>query len=194
MDNPRKQAKLTCDRTIVLVGMMGAGKTTIGRRLAPRLDLPFFDADEEIEKAAGMSISELFQSHSEESFRRGEAGVIKRLLEGPPHVLATGGGALTHEDTRALISTSTISVWLKADLNTLVARATRRGTRPLLKTGDPSDILAKLQKEREPFYTKADIHIDSQSGPHMHTVDMIIQKLAAHPEMKLRDPNKNHEE
>ncbi|GJL94131.1 MAG: shikimate kinase [Hyphococcus sp.] len=189
MNSPRKPLATTKPRTIVLVGMMGAGKTTIGRRLAPRLNLPFFDADEEIEKAAGMSISELFQSHSEESFRRGEAGVIKRLLGGPPHVLATGGGALTHPDTRALIANTTISIWLKADLDVLLSRATKRSTRPLLKNDNPIKILERLSKEREAFYAQADIHIDSQSGPHMHTVDLIIEKLSALSDIKIPDPN-----
>lgn len=158
--------------------MMGAGKTTIGRRLAPRLGLPFFDADYEIEKAAGMSVSELFQQHGEESFRTGEARVIKRMLEGPPHVLATGGGALITPETRRRIAEKAVSVWLKADADTIVRRATRRGTRPLLKTGDPRETIIRLLAEREPFYAAANIHIDSQPGPHTNTVNLLIELLA----------------
>jgi len=161
-----------------MVGMMGAGKTTVGRRLAPRLGLPFFDADAEIEKAAGMSVSELFQQHGEESFRRGEAQIINRLLDGPPHVLATGGGALLNPDTRAMIAAKATSIWLRAEMDTILIRATRRGTRPLLKTGDPRETLTRLLAEREPLYAKADIQIDSQPGPHSNTVNLIIEILA----------------
>ena len=161
-----------------MVGMMGAGKTTVGRRLAPRLGLPFFDADAEIEKAAGMSVSELFQQHGEESFRRGEAQIIGRLLNGEPHVLATGGGALVNPETRAIIGEKAVSIWLRADMDTIVARATQRGTRPLLKTGDPKETLSRLLEEREPLYAQADIHIESQPGPHANTVNLIIDVLA----------------
>lgn len=161
-----------------MVGMMGAGKTTVGRRLAPRLGLPFFDADAEIEKAAGMSVSELFQQHGEESFRRGEAQVIKRLLEGPPHVLATGGGALLNDETRARIAENAISIWLRAEMDTILVRATRRSTRPLLKTGNPRETLTRLLTEREPLYATADLHVDSQPGPHINTVNLIIEMLA----------------
>lgn len=157
---------------------MGAGKTTVGRRLATRIGLPFFDADSEIEKAAGMAVSELFQLHGEESFRMGEAKVIERLLDGPPHVLATGGGALTHPETRRRVAEKAVSIWLKADLDTLARRATRRGTRPLLKTGDPRQTLKTLLAERNPYYAAADIHIESQPGPHAATVDLIVDTLA----------------
>ncbi len=163
---------------VVLVGMMGTGKTTVGRRLAPALNLPFFDSDAEIEAAAGMSVAELFEAHGEESFRDGEARVIKRLLEGPPHVLATGGGAVIHPDTRAEIKAKAVSIWLRADIETLVQRATRRDTRPLLRTSDPAATMARLVAEREPFYATADIHIDSQPGPHEQTVAIIIEKIA----------------
>ncbi|MEM8771678.1 MAG: shikimate kinase [Pseudomonadota bacterium] len=165
-------------RTIVLVGMMGAGKTTLGRRLAPRLDLPFFDADEEIERAAGMPVSELFERHGERSFREGEARVLKRLLEGPPHVLATGGGAVVYEETRRLIKQHAVSVWIRANVETLARRATRRDTRPLLRNGNPEEILRNLAKEREAFYAQADIHIDSQPGPHEATIDTILDALS----------------
>lgn len=159
--------------------MMGAGKTTIGRRLAPRFGLPFFDADEEIARAAGMSVADLFEKHGEESFRRGEARVIKRLLKGPPHVLATGGGAVLNPETRRLIKTRAISVWLRADINAIARRATRRPTRPLLRNGDPKETLARLLEERAPFYAEADIHVESQPGPHSRTVDCVFDAIAA---------------
>jgi len=175
-----KYPDFQCDRTIVLVGMMGAGKTTVGRRLAPRIGLPFFDADEEIEKAAGMAVSELFQTHGEESFRKGEAKVIKRLLAGPPILLAAGGGALTTAQTRQAVKEKTVSIWLRADLDALVRRATRRTTRPLLKSGDPRETLKKLLADREAQYAAADIHVDSQPGAHDMTVDLIVDTLRSY--------------
>lgn len=175
-DVPPRQAS----RTIVLVGMMGVGKTTVGRRLAPRLGLPFYDADEEIEKAAGMPIADLFEAHGEASFRRGEAEVIKRLLGEPPMVLATGGGALTTPATRRRIKKRATSIWLRADIETIVKRATRRNTRPLLRDGDPRRILKKLLDERAPYYADADIAIDSNAGPHARTVSAIMKALDAH--------------
>jgi len=178
MTGSRNSPDFQCDRTIVLVGMMGAGKTTVGRRLAARIGLPFFDADQEIEQAAGMPVSELFGQHGEESFRDGEARVVARLLDGPPHVLATGGGALVNADTRARIAASAVSIWLKADLDTIARRATRRGARPLLKTGDPREILGRLLDERRQFYAQATLHIDSQPGPHTNTVNLIVDTLA----------------
>ncbi len=173
-----KHIDFPCPKTVVLVGMMGAGKTTLGRRIAPRLGLPFFDVDTEIEQAAGMSVSELFETHGEKSFRDGEARVVKRLLDGPPHVLATGGGAVIREDTRAIIKNRAISVWIRADVETLARRATRRDTRPLLRSGDPQETLRQLAASRERFYAEADIHVDSQPGPHALTVELIIEKLA----------------
>jgi len=178
MTGPCKYTDIQYNRTIVLVGMMGAGKTTVGRRLAARLGLPFFDADQEIEQAAGMSVSELFGQHGEKSFRDGEARVIERLLEGPAHVLATGGGALLNADTRRRIAASAVSIWLKADLDIIARRAIRRGTRPLLKTGDPREILRRLLDERSPYYAQANLHIDSQPGPHANTVNLIVDTLA----------------
>ena len=183
MSEPRKRpqkkpAELALSRPVALIGMMGAGKTTIGRRLAPRLGLRFFDADEEIEKAAGMSVADLFISHGEESFRRGEAQVIARLLSGPPCVLATGGGAILDSGTRKLIKERAVSVWIKADVDTLLKRATRRDTRPLLRGADPRETLARLIAAREAFYAEADIVIDSRSGPHAHAVDAILAALA----------------
>ncbi len=159
--------------------MMGAGKTTVGRRLAPRLGLKFFDADAEIEKAAGMSVVDLFTSHGEESFRRGEAQVIARLLSGPPCVLATGGGAILNDGTRRVIRERAVSVWIKADIETLARRATRRNTRPLLRDGSPRETLSKLLAAREPYYAEADIVIDSRAGPHARTVDAIVTALTS---------------
>ena len=180
MTHSTRYPTLDCTQTIVLVGMMGAGKTTVGRRLAPRLGLPFLDADAEIEKASGMSVSDLFQLHGEKSFREGEARVIKRILEGPPHVLATGGGAVTHEATRHLIKEKSVSVWIKAEIDTIVRRATRRGTRPLLKTGDPKETITNLMNARHDFYAAADIHVDSQPGPHINTVNLVVDLLHDH--------------
>ncbi|HBK90632.1 MAG TPA: shikimate kinase [Parvularcula sp.] len=178
--NPKQDPGFPIDRPIVLVGMMGAGKTTVGRRLAKALGLAFRDADAEIEKAAGMSVSELFEKHGEASFRQGEAKVIARLLAGAPIVLATGGGALTNAATRALIRDKGVSIWLRADVDTLVRRATRRPTRPLLKNGDPRETIARLLSERTPFYAEATLTIDSQPGAHNRTVAAILGALAAH--------------
>lgn len=168
---------IECGRTIVLVGIMGAGKTTIGRRLALRLGLPFFDADQEIERAAGMTVSELFRVHGEESFRRGEAQVISRLLAGPPIVLATGGGAVVTPETRRLIKKRALSVWLKADVDTVLKRATRRNTRPLLQNANPRATLSRLLEERTPFYAEADVAVESLSGPHSRTIDAIFEAI-----------------
>jgi shikimate kinase len=176
----KQKVAFAVDRTIALVGMMGAGKTTIGRRLARALALPFKDADEEIERAAGMTVSELFALHGEESFRRGEAQVIERLLAGPPIVLATGGGALTAEKTRALLHTRALTIWLKADSETLAKRATRRPTRPLLANGDPRATIERLLEARTPLYEEAAIHIDSRKGPHGETVAALLEALQQH--------------
>jgi shikimate kinase len=173
----RRAPDFACGRTIVLVGMMGAGKTTIGRRLAPRLGLKFFDADEEIQTAAGMSVADLFTAHGEISFRQGEAQVIARLLQGPAHVLATGGGAILDAGTRARIKESAVSVWIRADIDTLLKRATRRDTRPLLRDGDPRATLARLLEARAPYYALADIVVDTRPGPHQRTVDAIVSAL-----------------
>lgn len=171
---------LRIDRPIALVGMMGAGKTTVGRRLARALNLPFFDADEEIEKAAGMSVAELFARHGEASFRRGEAKVIKRLLSGEPIVLATGGGALLDAGTRAIVSARAISVWIRADVETLVKRATKRPTRPLLKVGDPKETIARLLEARTPYYEAADLVVDTKPTSHAQTVAAIVGALRDH--------------
>ena len=156
---PRRPPGL--DRSIVLVGLMGAGKTSVGRRLASRLGLPFVDADQEIEAAAGCTIQEIFDRFGEAGFRDGERRVIARLLEGPPHVLSTGGGAFMDPATRALIRRRGLSVWLRAELDVLVARTARRDNRPLLKTGEPRDILRRLMETRYPVYAEADLTVDS---------------------------------
>jgi shikimate kinase len=169
--------KRSPERSIVLVGLMGAGKTTVGRRLAQKLGLGFVDADAEIERAAGETIPEIFERHGEAAFRDGERRVIARLLEGGPQVLATGGGAFMDETTRANIAARGISVWLRADLDVLMRRVARRGNRPLLKQGDPRRTMERLIGERYPVYERADITVESIEGPHEIVVDDVIAKL-----------------
>jgi len=164
-------------RTVALVGMMGVGKSSVGRRLAARLDVPFRDADSEIEAAAGCSINEIFDRYGEEAFRAGERKVIARLLGLPPHVLATGGGAYIDDEIRNLVKRTAISVWIKAPLDLLVERVQRRDTRPLLRNGDPREIIGRLLKTREPIYATADIHVESEDGPHGLQVERIIAAL-----------------
>ncbi len=164
-------------RSVVLVGMMGAGKSSVGRRLAARLGVPFVDADVEIEKAAGMTISEIFAAHGEPYFRAGETRGIARLLEGGPQVLATGGGAFMNVDTRAAIRAKGISVWLRATLDVLNRRIKRRGDRPLLKGVDPAETLRKLMDERDPVYAEADLTVESRDVPHETIVDEILEGL-----------------
>jgi shikimate kinase len=171
----------TPQRTIVLVGLMGAGKTRIGRRLAARLGLPFFDSDIEIETAAGETVEEIFANRGERVFREGERRVITRLLARPVHVLATGGGAFMDPETRALIARRGVSLWLRADLDVLVARVSRRNNRPLLKQGDPREVLAALIAVRYPVYAEADLAIDSGEGVPEATVTRAIAALAACP-------------
>lgn len=167
------------DRSIVMVGLMGAGKSSIGRRLATRLGLPFVDADTEIEAAAGCSIAEFFERHGEDEFRHGERRVIARLLEDEPKVLATGGGAFMDEETRAAIAHAGISVWLRADLDTLIRRTARRSDRPLLNKGDPASTLESLMETRHPVYAQADIVVESDDGPPEETVERVVDALAA---------------
>jgi len=167
----------SADKTIVLVGLMGVGKTTVGRRLAKRLDLGFADSDAEIEKAAGMTVADIFDTYGEEDFRAGERRVIARLLDGTPQVVATGGGAFINTETRQLIKSAGISVWLDADIDVLVERTGRRDTRPLLHSGDPKAILRRLAEERSPIYAEADLEIKSSIGPHEKVVDHIIRAL-----------------
>ncbi len=172
-------------RTLVLVGMMGAGKSSIGRRLGARLGVRFVDGDSEIEAAAGCSISDIFEFHGEEAFRDGERRVIARLLEAPPHVLATGGGAFVDPDTRALIGRKAMSIWLRADIEVLVRRLKRRSRRPLLKDDDPRDTITRLMDERYPIYAEADLTVDSIEAPHETLVEGIIRLLVERPESGL---------
>ena len=165
------------DRPVVLVGLMGVGKSTVGRRLAAALGSDFIDADEEIEEAAQMSISEIFAEFGEDYFRDGERRVIARLMEENHGVIATGGGAFVNDETRALILENAIAVWIDADIETLVERTSRRNTRPLLKQGDPAEILSRLHRQREPFYSQAPIHVRSEEGPHMRTANAILEAI-----------------
>jgi shikimate kinase len=164
-------------RSVVLVGMMGAGKSTIGRRLSARLRLPFLDADTEIETAAGMSIADIFETHGEPHFRDGEARVIARLLDGGPAVIATGGGAFMREETRSRIGGKAVSIWLKADADIILRRVKRRADRPLLQTADPAATIGRLIREREPVYQHADITIWSRDVPHEKIVDECVDAL-----------------
>lgn len=163
---------------IVLIGTMGVGKSTVGRRLATRLGIPFVDADDEIEAAAGMTIQEIFERFGEAHFRDGERRVIARLMDGEPKVIATGGGAFMQPETRAAILTHAITIWLDADISVLVDRVSRREGRPLLKDKDPHIVLEELAKKRNPVYALAPIHIKSMAAPHEATVEHIMEVLA----------------
>jgi shikimate kinase len=165
------------DKTVVLVGMMGAGKTSVGRRLASTLSVTFRDADAEIELAAGCTINEIFERFGEPAFRAGERKVIARLLAEPPHVLATGGGAFMDPETRAHIHQAAISVWLKAPVELLLERVMRKDTRPLLRNTDSRAALERLLREREPVYAQADLTIESDEGPHDSVVRRILAAL-----------------
>ena len=168
-------------RSIVLIGMMGVGKSSIGRRLATRLAIPFVDADMEIEKAAGMSISDIFARHGEADFRSGEARVIARLLESGPQVLATGGGAFMNEGTRAAIKAKGVSIWLSAEFEVLLRRISKRkNERPMLQTDNPDETLRHLLAVREPTYALADLTVQSREGPHDVIVAEIVSALAAY--------------
>ena len=169
------------DRPIVLVGMMGVGKSSVGKRLAAAIGCPFVDADEAIEESAQMEISEIFQTYGESYFRDGERRVIARLLEDNDGcgVIATGGGAFCNEETRALILNGAIAVWLDSDLDILVERTGRKDNRPLLRDGNPREVLGRLRTEREPFYRQAPIHVTSGNGPHMRAVSSILKGIDA---------------
>ena len=168
------------DRPVVLVGLMGAGKSTVGRKLATLLGKRFVDADEEIEQAAQMTISEIFAQFGEEYFRDGERRVIARLIDGPGtrRVIATGGGAFVNPETRALILDKAIAVWLDSDVEVLVERVGRKDTRPLLRQGDPREILTRLKAEREPAYAQAPIHVKSGFGPQSRTVGKVLKGIS----------------
>jgi shikimate kinase len=166
------------DKSIVMVGLMGCGKSAVGRRLAARLGLPFVDADEEIERAAGQSIEDMFAEHGEPYFREGERKVLARLMRSGPQVLATGGGAFMNAETRAAIAERGISVWLKAELPLLVRRVSKRNNRPLLKGGDPQAVMQNLMDVRYPVYAQADITVESRDVPHDVIVGEIIELLS----------------
>ena len=174
------ECKGNIPRTIILIGMMGAGKSTIGRRLAAKLGLRFVDADSEIEAAAGCTIADIFERHGEAAFRDGERRVIARLLDQPVHVLATGGGAFNDPRTREAIARLGVSVWLRADVDLLVRRVGRRNNRPLLRHGDLRTTIERLVRERYPIYAEADIVVDSEDGPPEKTVDLVLRALNDH--------------
>lgn len=177
MSQPAARTETSIDRPIALVGLMGAGKTTVGRRLAKALGLKFFDADKEIERAADRSVVEIFSDFGEEAFRDGERKVIARLLDEGPCVLALGGGAFANDATRAIVRDKAVTVWLKADLDTLMERVSRRDTRPLLLTGDPRQVMAELMAKREAAYSQADLTVDATSGSHHATMKAIVAAL-----------------
>lgn len=168
----------TIDRPIVLVGLMGVGKTTVGRRLAVRLGIAFVDADDEIQRAAGLKVAEIFERFGEAHFRDGERRVIARLIAGKPKVIATGGGAFMNDATRALVLENATAVWLDADIETLVARVSRRDHRPLLHGKDAGTVLRDLAAIRNPIYSLAPVHVQSQASPHEATVEAIVGRLA----------------
>lgn len=168
---------ITLNKPVVLVGLMGAGKSTVGRRLAAALGVDFVDSDNEIAEAAGCSISEIFETYGESMFRDLEKRVLNRLLSSPPCVIATGGGAFMNQEIREAIKAQTVSIWLRAELDVLVERVSRRDTRPLLKTGDKGEILKRLIDERYPVYSEAHITIDSNVGPHDSVVNDILFAL-----------------
>ena len=168
------------NRTVALVGMMGAGKSSVGRRLATRLGVDFKDADSEIELAAGCAVSEIFERYGEPAFRDGERKVIARMLGEAPHVMATGGGAFIDPNTRARLKESALTVWIKAPVDVLMARVKRRDNRPLLRTADPRGTLERLLNERAPIYAEADVTVESDESPHSNIVDQILNALKRH--------------
>ena len=177
-DQPGAEVPINTDRSVVLVGLMGAGKSTIGRRLAARIGWGFCDSDDEIEEAAGMSISEIFSAYGESEFRALERRVIARLLDSAPRVLATGGGAFMNDETRGIIKEKGISIWLKAELPVLVERVSRRNTRPLLHNADPNEVLTRLMNERYPVYAQANLTVESNDAPQDETVSAVLRALS----------------
>jgi len=162
---------------IALVGLMGVGKTTVGRRLAKRMDLPFYDSDDEIEQASGRTVAGYFRDHGEADFRAGEKRVITRILDGTPLILATGGGAFIPDDTRQVLLDNAVTVWLKGDFETIMERVSRKDTRPLLKVADPRARMRELMDARYPIYAKAHITVPISKGPHIRTVNKVIRSL-----------------
>lgn len=173
-------------RTIALVGLMGAGKSSVGRRLAVQLGVPFKDADDEIVIAAGRPIADIFAERGEDEFRAGERRVIARILDEPPHILATGGGAFMNPVTRVVLRQRATTIWLRADLDTLVKRVSRRDDRPLLRNADARVVMADLMDKRYPIYGEADIIVESREGPHHITVDAVIAALRVHGELDVK--------
>jgi shikimate kinase len=177
MSDAPLETKSPLKRTIALVGLMGAGKSSVGRRLAVQLGVPFKDADDEIVIAAGRPIADIFAERGEDEFRAGERRVIARILDDPPHILATGGGAFMNPVTRVLLRQRATTIWLRADLETLVKRVSRRDDRPLLRNADPRVVMADLMEKRYPTYGEADLIVESREGPHHITVDAVIAAL-----------------
>ncbi|NNE57401.1 MAG: shikimate kinase [Hellea sp.] len=167
-------------RPIALVGLMGVGKTTVGRRLSRRLGMPFYDSDEEIEQASGRTVAGYFRDHGEEDFRAGERRVIERILDGRPLVLATGGGAFIPDETRAILNERAVTIWLKGDFETIMERVSRKDTRPLLKVEDPRARMRELMDMRYPIYAKAHITVPIAKGPHIRTVNKVVRYLDRH--------------
>ena len=180
IQNPPFMRPRSLSKSIALVGLMGVGKSTVGRRLAKALNCAFLDADDEIEQAAGCTVNEIFERFGEDYFRDGERRVIARLIGAEPCVIATGGGAFVDEDTRVLLNAQAVTVWLYADVSLLVKRVSRRDTRPLLADKDPYKVLTDLDQKRRPFYAQAHIAVESGVGPHEKTVDAILAALDHH--------------
>ncbi|MFT3996872.1 MAG: shikimate kinase [Asticcacaulis sp.] len=176
--------RLILPRPVALIGLMGVGKTTVGRRLADALAVPFRDADEEIEKAAGLSVSDIFAAYGEAGFRDGEQKVIARLLDEGPHILATGGGAFVQPATREVIKQKAVTVWLRTDLRVIARRVANRNHRPLLRDRDPMEVLREHEKNRYPFYAQADITVDTGDQSHARSVELVLEALKAFLEIE----------
>jgi shikimate kinase len=185
MSNAPPSSKSPLQRTIALVGLMGAGKSSVGRRLAVQLGVPFKDADDEIVIAAGRPIADIFAERGEDEFRAGERRVIARILDDPPHILATGGGAFMNPLTRIILRQRATTIWLRADIETLVKRVSRRDDRPLLRNADPRLVMTELMERRYPIYQEADLVVDSREGPHQITVDAVIAALRQYGALEL---------